>query len=399
MREKLRHTHFWKSVQSATFYTIATVTFFLSFAQLMPKINTDWLDAEKLIVEHVQFSDLFFRFHAKDSCPSYNGRQVFIVDISGYQEREQIAELFDSLYAAEPYMVALDIIFGDYAIQDTATNRRLTESVKRLPNLVLAQEIRAVDTDRQTSLRSFFADEVQAEEALVNLPTAIVRKWHPAKRIGNDTLPMFAAAIARKMGVKVPMTEEEWLIDYSIRDTIVLRPKMQSFDFRFLRNQVVIVGDVQDLRDTHVVPFAFRTTMRMSGVLVHKQIVQTLMAHHWLREASKAWEWFFLSIVIWLFIFLDERLSYITKKDKQEQYRVLVSFAKFLTLSTAILITYLLFYRAHVYCNAWSVILAPAMFVVFKGIAMFIAGCIQFVIMSCRYVAKAICATRNSKKR
>lgn len=398
MRKKLTHTHFWKSVQSTTFYTIATITFFLSFAQLMPKINTDWLDAEKLIVEHVQFSDLFFRFHAKECCPAYNGRQVFVVDISEYQEREQVAELFDSLYAAEPYMVALDIIFGDYAIQDTATNRRLTESVKRLPNLVLAQEIRAVDADRQTHLRSFFADEVQAEEALVNLPTAIVRKWHSAKRIGNDTFPTFAAAIARKMGVKVPMTEDEWLIDYSIRDTIVMRPKMQSFDFRFLRNQVVIVGDVQDLRDSHVVPFAYRTTMRMSGVLVHKQIVQTIIARQWIHQAGKTWEWFFLSIVIWLFIFLDERLSYITNKDKQEQYNVLVSFAKFLTLSAAILITYLLFYRAQVYCNVWSVILAPAMFVVFKGIAMFIAGCIQLVIMSGRYVAKAIFKTKKSKQ-
>ena len=105
-----------------------------------------------------------------------------------------------------------------------------------------------------------------------------------------------------------------------------------------------------------------------------------------------------MSIVIWLFIFLDERLSYITNKDKQEQYNVLVSFAKFLTLSAAILITYLLFYRAQVYCNVWSVILAPAMFVVFKGIAMFIAGCIQLVIMSGRYVAKAIFKTKKSKQ-
>lgn len=397
MIDKPKNLPSWKSIQSATFYTAATIIFFLSFAQLMPRINTDWLDAEKLIVEHVQFSDLFFRFHAKNVCPSYNGRQVYVVDISGYREREQIAELFDSLSAAEPYMVALDVIFGDYAIQDTAANRRLTESVRRLPNLVLPQEIRAIDTDRQTILQSFFTEEVQAEEAIVNLPSAIVRKWHSVEYVGEDTVLTFAAAVAQKMGVDVPLTKDEWLIDYSIRDTVVLRPALHSFDFRFLHNQVVIVGDVQDLRDTHVVPFAYRTTMRMSGVLVHKQIVQTLLNPHWLRQANRVWEWVLIAIVLWLFIFLDERLSCVEEKEKKERFSVVVSFTKFIILCLVIGVTYLLFRCAHVYSNAWSAILAPAMYVVVKGTARCIVGFIQLVIMGGRYVAKTIGHTKKGK--
>ena len=58
-----------------------------------------------------------------------------------------------------------------------------------------------------------------------------------------------------------------------------------------MKTQIVIVGDMQDLRDTRVVPTTFRTNMRTSGVMVHKQITQTIMTQQWFRTVSVVWNW------------------------------------------------------------------------------------------------------------
>ena len=222
----------------------------------LPNWNIRWTEGYKQIVsERLQFTDLFLYFHRQPSVTTFEGRQVILLDIHDFQTREQVAELLDSIASAQPYLVALDVIFGNTSMPDTAVNRRLTESIRKLPNLILAIEQRSIDGQTFHLERSFFADEVQATEAIVNLPTTVVRSWQPTQIYGKDTFPTFAYAILEQMGVPIPDRNTQWLIDYSLVDSVVIRPDIHSFPWTFLRDQVILIGDTRDLRDLRSVPF------------------------------------------------------------------------------------------------------------------------------------------------
>lgn len=357
----------------------ATVAFLFCAERWAPKINTQWLDVSKQIIqENIQFSDLFLYFHRHTDVPMYEGRQVVLLDIHDYQTREEVATLLDSVVAAEPYMVALDVIFGKISMPDSTENSHLVSAVQRLPNLILATEQLPVDETHYRYERSFFADEVQATEAIVNFPTGILRKWSPLQTFNGDTFPTFAYAIMEKMGISVPEIETEWLIDYSIADTSMMHPNRKPFNWAFLRNQVVIIGDAHDLRDLKSVPYAYRVSTRMAGVQVHKQIVQTAIAHHWFRRCHEAWLWIITFLFLWGILMitpLASALAYTAWKPMQSMYgRIfkhdteglpLVKWEKTVRkiMKTVFVIlflafAYILFWGAHLYFSVATVVLA-----------------------------------------
>lgn len=336
-----------KQALRATAIAAATVAALLLLSR---KLNTDWLEAEKLIAEHIQFSDLFFRWHAHKDAPPYDNRTIFVLDISQFKEREEQVELMNTLADAEPFMVALDVIYPPLAVADTAIDHRLIEAIRRLPNLILAIETRENDT-----LRSFFADSIQAQEAICNLPTSIIRTW----KMRSGTKPTFAAAIAQKMGIEQPEKEFEWLIDYSISDNSIIDSLPRPLNLEMLKNQIVIVGDLKDLRDSRVVPTTFRANMRTSGVMVHKQIIQTMMEQEWFHVVPIVWNWIIAFIILWLFLFFDYFISSQLGMSEPAK-KALVYLTKIFILLLLIFFAYLLFWGAHCYINIWWIILAPA---------------------------------------
>ena len=339
---------------------LVSITFvFLLVLSVLPTLKTDWLDAEKMLREHVQFSDLYFRFHSHRDI-SGEEPHVIIVDISHYQSREELTCLFNQLADAQPFMVAMDVIFGNTAIPDTVVNNRLVESIRRLPNLVLATEM--CGSDEALELRhSFFIHELQATEALANLPKSIIRTWKASEQIGDSLYPTFAAVIAQKMGMFISEGKREWLIDYSIQDTVVLRPHLHPLNPDFLRNQVIIVGDLEDLRDTRIVPLTFHADTRTTGVRVHKQIVQTIRAQRWFKRVPKVWEWIITYIFLWLIMFTETVLTpKIEKRTKWTQKRI-KNINKFSILCLLVLVCYCLFWWTSWYLNPIDTILAIAM--------------------------------------
>ena len=349
MHIKIKNTY-QSAWGQATIGALSIVIILLFLSWLFPKFDSDWLEAEKQISEHWQFSDLFYRMHSHPDAPILDGRQVYVMNISEYQSREDLTNLFDSLAAAKPYCVALDVIFGNSIQYDSIVNKRLVESIQRLPNLILATEGRYGHGETRY-VRSFFAESIHAQEAITNLPSPIVRNWTPKLIVQSDTLTTFATAIAKKIYDDVPQ-EGEFLIDYSIQESLILQPQQPSFCMDFVRDQVVIVGDIEDLRDSHNVPMTFRTSTKLSGVLVHKQIVQTIMAHSLIRKASSFLTWLFVFIVLWLFIFIDKKIS--------SSNQLLQQVLKMVVILAMIGNIYCLFWYAQIYVNAWNIVLAPA---------------------------------------
>ncbi len=360
----MKESTYLQIIIKTTVISTITIVILLLFS-LLPSVNTKWMDGGKLVLEYVQFSDLFFRWHdpietpyiesSKDSC------KVYVVDVNKYENREELADLFNAIADAQPYLVALDLTFDPYYMMDTVVNRHLIESIKRLPNLVIAE---GVLNNGDSLHHSFIAESLKGygEEALISLPFPIARRWKKEFIVKGDTIPSFAAAIANKTGIIIPDSHEECLINFSIYEAPAL-DLPRRFNPEILRNQIIIVGDVEDKRDYFMVPFTFNSDMRMSGVLIHSQILQTIMAQQWFRKISKSWMWIIAFIYLWLYIcggkFITKFLSSRPKWKWAE--RRTKNLWKLLVTIILILCAYWIFWWTHRYIDVIAVILTPVM--------------------------------------
>lgn len=360
-----------------TLVTCLTVAFLIGSKYILT-IKTDWLDVTKQVLfESIQFSDLYFAFHRHTDVPFVENRQVLLLDIHEFQTREEVADLLDSVAAAQPYMVALDVIFGETAMPDTIANRHILEAVNKLPNLVYAFAAQETSEQTYTYNRSFFAGEIQGTEAYANFPKTTQRYAAPTQVINRDTLLTFAYAILKKIGISAPEEDVEWMIDYSIEDTVMLRPYKRAFNWEFLRDQIVIIGDARDLKDMHRVPITYRTTAHMSGVQIHKQIVQTGIVQHWFQTVHNAWLWLITFVFIWLVKitnpkFLGERIMAYEKCDTikkvftndsygltlERKTKIASKFFRFIFTIVLLALGFSLFWCAELYFEVLVVIVA-----------------------------------------
>ena len=327
----------------------------------LPRIHDDWLKPFKLLVEHVQFTDFFFRLHRHSDVPIVDGRQVVVLDISEYSTRKEIASLLGSVADVEPYAVALDVIFGPIAATDSLMDRKLVTAINRLPNVVLASVMRPTVDGKFSYDQSFFTEEVQTTEAVSNFPSTIIREWSPKLVFEQDTMISFDAAVLAKMGIEIPHQADHWLVDYSINDIVVFNPK-NSFDWTFLRNQVVLIGDINDLRDLQLIPVSYQASTRVSGVMVHKQILQTAMSGHWFRRIHTVWFWVILFILMWSYSVSQKIVAtYIEEVCEQENRDIYKKVAKkivfCLIFSIFLAFSYGLFWNHFLYFDVTKMLL------------------------------------------
>lgn len=355
----------------AACYALATVLFIWCAERLLPKMDTGWMEAPKqVLLEEFRFTDLYLYFHRKAEIPTYEGRQVVLLDIHAYRSREEIAQLLDSIAAAEPYLVGLDVIFGERALSDPEADRHLTEAVRKSPKVIVASEQQAYEGGYRY-VRSFFSEEIGAEEGLVNFPQGILRELSPTQVFDGDCFPSFAYRMISEMGISVPDEKTSWLIDYSIVDTTVLRPYIKPFNWSFLHDQIVVIGDALDMTDLKKTPFAYRVNTRMFGVQIHKQIIQTAMSGRWFKQMHAFWTWLIMGIFLWLWILAEPIGAAIAGiwqprgKEAEELKKKWISTVqktcRFVLIVLLIMIGYILFWAFERYFEILKVmIIAPA---------------------------------------
>lgn len=275
-----------------------SIAFILGLCSLFIYLESrfELLSPWKQAMESYQLTDLYHSFHKRQEVPSVDGRSVVLMDISSVRDRDEFAEVVDRIGDAEPYLVAFDVIFPAAVTSDHRSDSLLTAAVNGLPRVVLASELRPEDGISYSLKSSFFAEESGAVEGAVLLPDGIVRHWSPLVVSGQDTLQVFTKAIADMAGLHMPATTEPQLIDYSIVDEFSI-DAAGDWDPSFIKDQIVLVGDLNDLRDTHQVPITLKTSVRRSGVSIHHQILLTCMNGSWFHVVPR-WLTILLSLVI-----------------------------------------------------------------------------------------------------
>ena len=306
---KIEKTDMLKSCIAVMF--IIAICGFLSFI----RVNLQVLNPFKEALESYELTDMYFSFHSKGKVPVYDDMSVVLVDVSSCKTRGEVADVIERINAAEPRLVALDIIFPDAVSADKEEDDRLVEALDKIENLVLACELR-LDSDSEYVLkRSFFADMIDAEEGAVSFPGKVIRSWCPLVVANGDTIPSFSKVIADRLSIPVPSTCDGQLIDYAIVDTMTLEAD-KEWSADFLKGQVVLVGDVNDLRDTYQVPVTLKTSVRKSGVLIHKQILHTCFSQNYFKKVDQ-WLVYVVSILL-LLIFAIVFIPVIDGADRKK---------------------------------------------------------------------------------
>lgn len=278
-------------------------------------VNFSVLNPFKEALESYKLTDLYFSAHSNEKVPVYDGMSVVLVDVSSCKTRGEVADVIERINAAEPRLVALDIIFPEAVSSNEEEDRHLVEALDNVENLVLACELRPVSDSEYELKRSFFADMIDAEEGAVSFPGKVVRSWCPLILAGGDTIPSLSKVIADKLSIPIPSSLDAQLIDYAIVDTMKLEAD-EEWSADFLEGQVVLVGDVEDLRDTHQVPVTLKTSVRKSGVLIHKQILHTCFSQNYFKKVDQ-WLVYVVSILL-LLIFAIVFIPVIDGADRKK---------------------------------------------------------------------------------
>ena len=280
------------------FIGVTCVTFFFLTLSWLGSC-VDLLSPWKQAIDSYKLTDFYFGAHKTRSQVSYNGSSIVTIDISSCHDRKEIAELINRINSGNPLAVAIDVVFPDLSGNiKKSHDDSLVNALKRTNNLILAQEYRPVSGTEYAINSSFFTDEVDAYIGTATLPTGIIRKWSPLLVFEGDTIPSMTKVIADVTGIPMPSTTDPFIIDYSIQDDMVLKADEQ-WNPEFLEGQIVLVGDLADLRDTHIVPLTLNTSIKQPGLCVHRQILHTAMQERFFREVPALTMYTISFLILW----------------------------------------------------------------------------------------------------
>lgn len=360
--KKLKNTWVTGSIM-ALVTTIITIILWI-LAKYILSLNLSFFNPLEEAFDNYQLTDLYFNLHRSDAAVQDAAcSDILVLDISRCRTRSEIASLFSRVADAEPRMVALDVIFGPASSVSQTENDSLLGALRRLPNPVIAKNMVAQDDTSFIAERSFFADEQWTTEGVVNFEYGVVRHFEPLQVFAGDTMASFTKCIADQAGISMPPKTDNYLIDYTLARGMTLDATDQ-WDDSYLKDKIIIIGDLNDYRDQFVVPVTLKGETRIAGVDIHRQILATVAASHIFRKVP-AWLEILISIIL---IFGATMLSYVIRiRSKQNQKMSSVAISWLMNLMQlgfiilAIVIAYCLFWGCHILFSVKYIIVGFAL--------------------------------------
>ena len=149
----------------------------------------------------------------------------------------------------------------------------MTNVIARTNNLITASRVvPLVDTFIVES--SYFVEKTNCTEACVNVEIETVRNFNKTLRFGDLELSTFTNEILR-LGYHEDYNKlqnrnnESELINYKrmLFETIHIN---QYYEEEDINGKVILMGDLEDLKDYHNVPVEIGGRRRISGTIIHE---------------------------------------------------------------------------------------------------------------------------------
>ncbi len=354
----------WLDGSLRALITIVITILLWVIAKFILSLNLSFFNPLNEAFDNYQLTDLYLSLHRSDAeVQDAVGSDILVMDINHCRTRGEIATMLNRIADAEPRLVALDVIFGPSSSVSQAENDSLLSALRRLPNLVAAKNMVARDDMSFSAERSFFADETWVTEGVVNFEYGVVRRFEPLQVFDGDTMVSFAKCIANKVGIQMPAKTDNYLIDYTLAQGMTLAADEQ-WDNSYLKDKIILVGDLYDYRDQFVVPVTLKGAMRQAGINIHRQILATAATGHIFRKVP-TWLEILISVIL---VFGATILSFVIRlrnKQNRKMSKVAISWLMNLMqlgfIILAVIVTYCLFWGCYLLFSVKYIIVGFAM--------------------------------------
>lgn len=256
-------------------FGVLTITIIICTIVGALSFSTIFLDPVGQIIKSFQFTDSYFHIENSSSKVSDANQEIILFDISGCYSRSEIAGGIERLCANGARVVALDVIFGGLGSDPTESDSLLNVIGRCRERIVSA--CRAVPTTEGFNIESsFYTYLFPCTEACVNVENDVVRHYSRDLSFGDTTLPSFVSVIARMAKIeRCDKIKQKELINYKklTFERIHITDSIRRDD---VEGKIVLVGDLEDLRDFHDVPVEFEGTRRISGTIIHAYALSSI---------------------------------------------------------------------------------------------------------------------------
>ena len=242
---------------------------------------------------------------------------------------EHLGKTVRALATAKPAVVGIDIQLPPKSFDKIkpGLDRALLTALndfKAVAPLVVAHTVdRAGFIARiHTPFLRVLGDETFAIDKMLEDPDLVPRRFSETGVVNTGTFPVFAAEIARKIGLQ----PGEGLIDYSVGGLIHYIPIQQVIEWQESNNvkelerqfagKVVLVGYVAKSQDRWQLPVAMSVwekggaggddealNKKQPGVTIHYQVLRNLLGSGLLSPLPIVWQWIFSAMLL-MFVFM-----------------------------------------------------------------------------------------------
>ncbi|MBQ9639603.1 MAG: CHASE2 domain-containing protein [Bacteroidales bacterium] len=307
-------------------------------------VRSDLFSPMAAAFEGFQFSDLYFAWNRAHEDGAET--DVVLVDIANCRSREEVALVVDSVSAHGPRVLGVDVIFPPLASADPSADQSLRLALGRVPRLVVACNAVPMLDGSVLMERSFFVDSLfRADstrvEGAANMRLGVVRDYETFSPEAG--MPTFAAEVVRSAGGKLPSADDVRLIDFG-GCSVLTWCVGEEFDMNALSGRIVLMGDMQDLRDWHSVPATVGGESRMPGLSIHAAIVGALMRQEGFARMPQA-------LSVWLQVCLLLAFCFFLFALPQTLDNWVSGALQLLFMLAMLPACYALFVALHVVCN------------------------------------------------
>ncbi|MEO6253074.1 MAG: CHASE2 domain-containing protein [Ferruginibacter sp.] len=274
--------------------------------------------------------------------------------------RKDIAALVDTIYAAGPAVIGLDVFFSDDT--DSIGDPLLNASIKHAADkLVLAGFYDAEANRFNSDYKIFPGSDYGHANILTNEDrTAVVRKFQPAYKLGDSLLYAFSAAIARKYNKQLfdklaSRKNKAAYINYKgNKSTYLVLNHVEvldsAADLAFMKNKIVMIGflggktkSTEDFNDIFYTPvnkhYYGRALPDMYGLVIHANTASMIIEDNYIWYPAD-WLVFIISFIITFLHIVPFIYFYV---NRHLWYHVFVKIGQLVSFTVILLLVFLIF--------------------------------------------------------
>lgn len=282
---------------------------------------------------------------------------ITIVDLTDVTERPEVYAVLKKIITAEPKLIGFDVWMAHTDSVPTPVEDSLRLLLSGNPKIVSPCVLSGESSRNNTSFLyvdfPFYASEEASNIAAANIDLMGTnwncRTFTPVLSCQEREYESFAVALSSQLSpnsyhkVMMQPSRPHYInysrMGYQNLSGSFLLTDTTGISEMLIKDKVVLVGDTNDISDLYPTPIK----IRMSGVEIHANILNTILTESWPRIMSDFLAW----IVAFLGVFC--LIPFIRSLQKNDWLRIFSGAIRALLILLLVFLSYLVFVKCHYY--------------------------------------------------